>query len=436
MLWRSGYNGGVKAKFVHILWPVLVAFIVMIGAAPSAQAGGFGVAWQLKGQSGWAEHPIIYNGVAYVPWNDGKLSAIDVASGKLLHELKLVNYATAPFIANNHLYSYWVTGMNEITLDTFEISRQIPIENVWYTENVPYDEETGYFFVRQAIDGQYKGRVTAFRLSDGAAMWSYPNDYTGGFDNHQNALVVGDSLFFQSTNSGWQGSSMLYRLDKRTGQVIWAKTLSSIAVDSTSRGGYNNPIYDADHDVLYVSESWNSLKARVYAFQRSDGKLLWSKDLPGRAIESTLSYYANQLYLPLHVFSGHGSYMAVSAMDGKTLWAEPGFYNEDGWSATGVDAHYLYHVTHGSGLPYLIVQDRLTGKLVWSKAIDASADCFNPVLTAGMVIMGSTSSVFALQVGDGLPVNSDFHGVNASGYNPGAISWDLIERVFLPFLYK
>ena len=419
-----------------ILW-LSLAFLSAV-LSRSVQARTFSLAWQFVGNGEWAEHPIIYNRIAYVPWTDGRLTAIDVATGNLLHSLDGVNDATAPFVANNHLYSYdGETAMTEIALDTFQITRRIVIPNAWYTENVPYDQETGYFFVRQGIDKQYKGRVTAIRLSDGAAVWSYPNDYAGGFDNQQNILVVGDSVFFQSTNSFWQGSSMFYRVDKRTGQVIWSKPLSTIAGDGTSRGGYNNPIYDQDHDVIYVSESWNDLHSRVYAFQRSDGKLLWSKTIAERAIESTLSYYANMLYLPLHVFpgKGSGSYMALSTVDGEVIWDKPGFFDEDGWSATGVDMDYLYRATHGDEPPHLIVQDRLTGELVWSLAIDATTDCFNPILSNGMVLLGSESSVYALKVGSGLAVDSGFHGKNGTGYNPLAVGFSFFD-IMLPTIMR
>lgn len=394
----------------------------------SAQARTFSLAWQFVGNGEWAEHPIIHNQIAYVPWTDGRLTAIDLATGNLLHSLDGVNDATAPFVVNDHLYSYdGETAMTEIALEPFQITRKMPIPNAWYTENVPYDDETGYFFVRQGIDNQYKGRISAIRLSDGTIAWSYPKEFSGGFDEHQNILVVGDSIFFQSSNAYWQGTSMFYRVNKRTGQVIWSKPLSSVAVDGTARGGYNNPIYDEDHDVIYVSESWNSLKSRVYALQRSDGKLLWSKSIAGKAIESTMSYYADMLYLPLHVFAGHGSYMALSTVDGQVIWDVPGFYDEDGWSATGVDRDYLYRVTHGEGKPYLIVQDRVDGKLVWSLAIDAPADCFNPVLSNGIVLMGSESSVYALRAGSGFVVDSGFHGKNGTGYNPLAISFNLFK---------
>jgi len=417
------------------LWLALAAMCAMLSVSTEAQASDFSLAWQRNGEGGWAEHPIIHNGVVYVPWTDGKVTTIEVTTGNLLHSVAGVNNGTAPFIVNNYLYSYGATAMYEIALDTFQISRTLTIENAWYTENVPYDAETGYFFVRQGFD-LYRGRVTAIRLSDSMPVWSYPKAFEGGFDDHQNILVVGDSVFFQSTNSFWQGHSMFYRLDKRTGAVIWSKPLSSIAIDDTSRGGYNNPIYNEDHDVIYVSEGWNDIHARVYAFRRSDGELLWSKDIPGRTIEATMTYYANILYLPLHVFSGHGSYMALSATNGETIWHEPGFYTEDGWSATAVDERYLYRVTHGGGVPYLIVQDRLDGSLIWSKAIDAPATCFNPVLSNGMVVLGSETSVYAVKAVVGQAVDSDFHGKNSTGYNPGAINWGLIEKLFLPFIMK
>ncbi len=417
----------------------LAALCVLLSASPRAHASNFSLAWQHLGAGGYAEHPIIRNGVVYVPWTDRSVTAIDVVTGSLLHTVAGVNNdtGTAPFIVDNFLYSYsTITAtMYAVSLDTFQISRTIPVSNAWYTENVPYDAETGYFFVRQGTD-QSKGRVTAFRLSDGMLVWSYPNAFEGGFDNHENILVVGDSVFFQSNNSYWLGESMFYRLDKRTGAVIWAKPLSSIATDDTPRGGYNNPIYDEDHDAIYVSEGWNDKHARVYAFRRSDGGLLWSKDIPGSTIESTMTYYDNILYLPLHVFGGHGSYMAVSATSGETIWHEPGFFNEDGWSATAVDEHYLYRVTHGILNPYLIVQDRLDGSLVWYQAVDSAAVCFNPVASNGIVLLGSQTTVYAIRATQGQAVDSDFHGKNATGYNPGAIQWVLSVKLYLPFIGK
>jgi hypothetical protein len=53
-----------------------------------------------------------------------------------------------------------------------------------------------------------------------------------------------------------------------------------------------------------------------------------------------------------------------------------------------------------------------------------------------MVLLGSTTSVMALKVEPGLAVDSDFHGKNSTGYNPGAIDWNLTARAFVPLVTK
>ena len=409
---------------------LILALIGWISPASPTQAASFSLAWQLTGDGGWAEHPILKNGIAYVPWTDGNLMAIRLTTGEKIHSLPGVNDATAPFIKGNFIYSYDEAKLTEIDLATFNVVRTIPVTNGGYTENVPFDQETGYFFVRQVLTGEYKGRVSAIRLSDGGVAWSYPPAYEGGFDNQQNIILIGDSVFFQSGNSYWAGLAHFYRINKKTGQMIW-----SVELGPSCRGGYNNPIYDADHDVIYASMSWNDQSSRVVAIRRSTGQVLWKKDIAGGAIESTLTYYDNTLYLPLHNFSGKdGSYMAISALDGSTIWHEPGFFGEDGWSATGVDKDYLYRIGHGA--PYIIVQNRKTGELVWSMQIDASAPCFNPILSNGYVLLGSETSVYALDVGSGLPVDSAFHGLNATGFNPLAVIRNMDQRFFLPLISR
>lgn len=416
----------INSRWMSILLLLMISALFIPQASTSAAA--FTLLWQ-HNRGEWAEHPIIKDGVVYVPWTDGALTAHDLASGELLNSVNNVNDATAPFIVGDKIYSFDVSSMSEIDLETFKITRRIQLPDGIYTENVPYDAATGYFYIREGVVSQYKGRVSAYRLSDGKRMWSYPEQYVGGFDNQQNILVVGDSVFFQSSDSFWRGASKFYRVRKDTGALVW-----EIPLGTPSRGGYNNPIYDADHDMLYVSESWNSLDAQVYAIRRKDGALAWDKPIPGRAIESTLTYYKGVLYLPLHVFSGHGSYMAISAVDGSTIWHEPGFFNEDGWSATAVDDRYLYRLAHGAN--FIIIQNKFNGDLVWSLPVDAPATCFNPVMSSGIVILGGESSVYAIKVGTGLAVDSDFHGLNATGSNPKAILWDLLVKTFLPYLMQ
>jgi len=410
---------------ISIIALVLVIGFIQRTRLPNtalAQTPSFSVLWQVRGSGGWAEHPIIRSGIAYVPWTDGKLMAIELTTGKVLHSLDGGGDATAPFIVNNKIYSYIHSIMNEIDLNSFQITRQINIPNAFYSENMPYDSETGYFFARQGIESEYKGKLSAFRLSDGQVMWSYPTDLQGGFDVHQSPIVVGDSVFIQAPNAYWSGQDVFYRLNKSTGQVIWSAVLNT---GSSSRGGYNNPIYDEDHEVLYVSESWNNGTSKVHAIKRSDGSIVWSKSFSGsRNIESTLTYYKNVVYVPLHNFARQdGNYAALNASDGSVIWEKPGFYHEDGWTATAVDDRYLYRLTHGTG-NHIIIQDKVSGDLVWSAAVDAVAPCFNPVQSNGIVLVGSETSVYGVKAGTGQAVDSGFHGYNHTGYNPQAIVWD------------
>jgi len=423
----------MKTKNIFILittFSVMFLYEIYISAQQQQQ---FEVIWEIN-LPGWKQMPIIKNNKVYFACPEegiGGLGIVDLYTGQVLGYAQVGMTATAPFIVGNYIYTYDRDNMHEVDLNTLQVVRNIIIENSCYTENIPYDEETGYFFVRQAVD--YKGRLTAYRLSDAQIMWSFPQNYEGGFDNHQAPIVVGDSVFFQATNAYWQGKSVFYRINKRTGQLIWETELGPAvnANGGMNRGGYNNPIYDEDHDVFYVSESWNKdsttgLKGncRFYSIRRDNGQILWYVDVSSRNIESTLTYYDNVLYVPLHVDGGVGSYRAVDVSSGTTIWEQTGFFNEDCWSATAVCDRYLYRTAHGDQSSKLIIQDKKTGDLVW--AYDAGGDrgcCCNPVQSDGIVVLGSTDTLFAIKVGDGDNVDSDWHGYYHTGYNPGAIIW-------------
>jgi len=382
---------------------------------------GFEIIWKLEFDE-WAHMGIIHNGIAYNQWTGGSLTAVDLKTGQLLKSIDNVADATAPFIVGNKIYSF--NGYNriyEIDLDTFKITRQINISDANYTENIPYDPETGYCFVRRAVTSDYKGCLSAVRISDGQIIWTFPEaGMTGGFDGHQAPIVVGDSVYIFVCNAYWQYGNLFMRINKFNGTEIWRAQLNP----SPSRGGYNNPIYDEDHDVFYVSESWNNESSNVYAIRRSDGQILWTHNFTtNRSIESTLSYHDNIVYVPLHNFDRqNGFYAALNSNDGSLIWETTGFFNEDGWSATAVCDKYLYRVTHGTG-DRVIVQDRITGDLVWASTINAVACCTNPVQSEGIVVLGSERYLIGLKAGTGQAVDSGFHGKYATGFNPGAIEW-------------
>jgi hypothetical protein len=399
-----------------LIFGITIILILLFPKNTLAQEANFEAIWGYS-LSGWAHMPIIKDGIVYNAWTGGALAATDLKTGELLRKADGVASATAPFIVGNRIYSYRGGKVTELDLNTFQKLRTITIPYAQYSENLPYDEDTGYFFARQKdYPSYYWGRTSAFRLSDGQIAWSFPNNFKDMWLGQQAPIVVGDSVYIF-----FAGAGKFSRVNKFNGQEIWTADLGR-----GSRNGYNNPIYDPDNEYFYISESWNSIDSEVNAVRKSDGNIIWSISIPDRQIESTMTYYKNVLYLPLHVPSARGSYRAVDVLNnGKTIWEEQGFYNEDGWGVNAVSDKYLYRGTHGTNPPtpsYLIIQDRMTGELIWSYEVDRPVPCTNPVQSEGIVIIGTASKLWGLKVGTGEKVDSGFHGLYATGFNPGAIN--------------
>lgn len=207
----------------------------------------------------------------------------------------------------------------------------------------------------------------------------------------------------------------MYRLDKRTGDV---RSVTDLGFCPTLQ--FNNPIYDRKHDQIYASR----LNGTVFSLRRTDGAIQWSQSFPDFLICSSLTYHGGIVYVPLWNSSGTGAVAALNAVNGDILWYQDGFFGEDGWSAMAVCDRYLYRSSHGTTPSRIIVQDRFTGELVWTAETDGLGTCTNPILSDGIVVFGTRSQMVALKVGEGLPVNSSWHGVTATGANPGAILWE------------
>jgi len=369
----------------------------------------FRVLWKVE-LGGVAQMPIIHQGVVYAPWENGVLSAIDLHTGTVLRTATNVAYATAPCIVGNRIWSYNVSYLTELDLQSFAVLRQIRTATQYYVENIPYDPDTECVFLREC-SASYKTLLTALHLPTGLVRWRRPLGLGDVSDNFTSALLTGDdSVYIQNADS----LNHLYRIDKLSGAVRAVTDLTP-----GRRTEFNNLVYDRGRDRFYAS----SIHGVVFAIRRSDGHLLWSSaPAPAAEVRSTLTCYEGTVYVPLFKYPGPGLYAALDADTGDIRWIQEGFFNENGWSATAVDSRYLYRNTHGAN--YLIVQDRHTGELVWSGDAGGPASCANPVASDGVVVFGNGQFLVALQSAPGLPVNAPWHGVDATGFNPGAIAWE------------
>jgi len=161
--------------------------------------------------------PIVHNGRIYVQFdgyhsNGARLAEVDLHTGTVLRTMDRVGDATGAFVHNGKIYSFMsnyylpnAARMNEIDLATWQRTRTINIGNATYVEHVPFDQESGFIFVRQQDPtDRYKGRLSAYRISDGQLVWSFPaSGYAGGFDDCQAPIVAGDSVFTFVCNAYW-----------------------------------------------------------------------------------------------------------------------------------------------------------------------------------------------------------------------------------------
>lgn len=360
----------------------------------------------------------IQDGTVYAQVTDGTLVAVDLKTGQVRARAPKTAIATGPFVVGDWVYSWRPGSLTELNRFTLEPRRNLRVYFGRYFENVPYDHEADAFFVRMTRPEEgHPDDFGAFSRKDGSALWSHR--LAGSADNNNNGspLLTGDdSVYVQSANT----TNWMYRFDKRTGELRWKTQLGISRVLQ-----FNNPIYDRRHDQIYAS----CLNGEVFALRRSDGAIQWShKFRDGLFICSTLTYHAGILYVPLWNPKGTGATAALRVSDGSQVWFEPGFDGEDGWSATAVCDRYLYRSSHGTTPSRIMVQDRFTGARVWSADGTGIGSCTNPILSEGIVVFGTRERMIALHVGEGLPVNCTWHGVNATGYNPGAIVWEESQR--------
>ncbi len=381
----------------------------------TAETPEFRVLWKVD-LAGWAHMMVIQNGVVYTQWSEGSLSMVELRTGRLLNWVSGVALGTAPVVVGNRVYSYRPSQLFELDASTLELLRHFPIPYGTYCENLAFDAETGSVFLRRNDGGN--GLVSSIRLQDGSKRWDTDFYFGRSVNNSSSPLSIGDdSVYVQ----GSDGTNQLWRLDKHTGDIRWVAALGKGNYDE-----FNNPIYDPQRDVIYSSSFWGECSA----VRRRDGEVLWTTRFPDYQIRSTLTCHDGIVYIPLfNAFKPQepGACAALNADTGRTLWFKSALPGDDGWTATAVCDRYLYKLTHGYE-GRIVVQDRFTGELLWSTDVGQGQPCTNPVQSDGIVVFGGVTSLIALQVGVGRPVDCPWHGLYGTGYNPGAIIWDGVEQ--------
>ena len=391
----------------------MLGFALEADPVLSSSTPDFQILWSTPVGAGDSHMMVIRDGVIYAQVTDSSLIGVRLHTGEILARAPRVSVATAPFVVGDWVYSWKPGALTELDRFTLQPRREFPIYHGSYFENIPYDRETDAFYVRLLKPGaSYPDDVAAYSRADGRELWSHRFPGRGWTNNNSSPLLPGDdSVYVQcAAVTNW-----MYRLDKRTGAVRWVTELGI-----SEHLQFNNPIYDAVEDQIVAAR----INGAVFALRRSDGTIRWQQSFPRLQVRSTLTTHAGMVYVPLWNPWGTGAVAALDARTGEVAWIREGFFGEDGWSAMAVCDRYLYRSTHGTSPSKIVVQDRRTGDLVWSADGEGIGSCTNPILSDGIVVFGTSSHMIALRAGRGLPVDCAWHGVGATGANPGAILWD------------
>jgi outer membrane protein assembly factor BamB len=226
-------------------------------------------------------------------------------------------------------------------------------------------------------------------------------------------LVQGETLYLASRYNKNGGTSGLWALDRRTGDVRWFRKLgatrnSKIGASPAYRNGrvfvasYDGNLYAVDAASgkvqwrrklsgsfygtpaisgtrLYVGSNSNGV---LYCVDTGKGRVIWQRDL-GTSIHSSPAVYDGRLYL------GVGkSFMAVSIRNGSVIWSTRARTKVWG-SATVLDG-----LVYWSDFGKTYASSARTGKVVWS----FNAGRYSPVTaTRHLIVLSGKRLIYAFK---------------------------------------
>jgi len=204
-------------------------------------------------------------------------------------------------------------------------------------------------------------------------------------NGHSSPCIWGDHIFLTSHESTMLKTTCIHR---KTGEVIWAKSVSAQKVEKTHRvNGQATPSPTADGERVYVY--FGSYGIICYDFA---GKEVWKKPLPipGNHFGSAASPIIAKDKLVFCCDMKSGSYLeAINRKTGATLWkqhrpsAKAGWSSPMLWSNDGVDEIVVY------GVWWLKAYDLASGAERWSTPGLTDEPCITPVHGQGLVFVTS-----------------------------------------------
>ncbi|MGP0029436.1 MAG: PQQ-binding-like beta-propeller repeat protein [Acidimicrobiales bacterium] len=312
------------------------------GASPirMATVSRLSSAWRVPMAVGASTSPIVLGGVAYVQDEAGTVYAIDVSSGRVKWQSKPLGFSIGPYGVS--------IGWGKVFAAT------------------PFG-------------------VAAFRLSDGAPLWSRKITSTPGQGVDIQTLPYAGRVYVASVpvtiGKLYTGGSVGYleALDASTGRVDWrfdtvrSKDLWGHPLVNSGGGGWYPPAIDTSRGIVY----WGVANPAPF---------VGTEEYPNGSSRPGANLYTDSI-------------VALSASTGKLLWYHQAFphdlYDRDEVQALlvpisrAVGGSHQVVISAGKG-GYVFGLNPLSGRLLWKTPVGIHRDGDLPRLTGTTTILPGT----------------------------------------------
>lgn len=332
------------------------------GESVGGIAGEGRVLWTVATGGPMDSSPAILDGVAYIVGGEGRLLALDVATGSQRWASKADGLVGSPAIAGERIIALGQDGsINAIRLDG---------SSDWRTAADLAPKSTPLVLGDLLVAGGRGGGIQAFDAASGAARWQVQ---TG--DELPRAAAGDETQAYIGSHDG-----RLYAIEAATGETAWAV--------ETTADHFATP---AVRDGRVLAAAGNSDQSTLLAIDAASGAERWRFVPPdGRGLHSP-SVEDGAVYI-----STDRNLYALAPDGGTILWTREG----EPWNTAGIaiaDAT-LYAIAAGGTLYAL---DAATGSERWRLYLGGDVQT-GTTLADGRLIVGTEGgSVMAIGAGEG-----------------------------------
>ena len=334
--------------------PPLTSFNENQAAGAPLQTGR--LRWKFLASNAVRGTPIFSSGLVLVGADDGRLYAVDAATGELSWRIPLEDDRSLLAAADDVAYATANNFLHALDPKTGEF--------LWSHRSQP--SIASYPIVADGVV-----------YIAGANGVMYAIDAASGESRWENRIP---NSSFPSSPGLWQGAvyisstfGTLYAFDAASGEILWE-------AQTSSKGAYQSPV--VGDGAIYLPNN-----AHLYAFDASDGSPLWKVEAR-LEFDSRMTFDQGVLY-----FDDRGNLRAIEAATGADLWQRD-------ISPSKAAPTVLDGVIYVGTYPFLYALDAVTGETLWTYETEGFV-AGSPVIEDGVVYFGSTDDyLYALSIAE------------------------------------